>query len=60
LKSSTSEVIRKCNRIHHQLLKAYDPILYNHLAKNGIEPQIYGMYNFQIFFKKINNQSEQK
>jgi len=37
-------VVRKCHRIQHQLLKQYDPALYQHLSGLGIEPQLYGMY----------------
>jgi hypothetical protein len=32
-----------CHRIHHQYLRAVDPLLYRHLENFGIEPQLYGM-----------------
>jgi len=46
----SSEVIKKCHRIHHQLLKLYDPDLYNHLMKLGVEPQIYGLKWIRLLF----------
>jgi TBC1 domain family protein 5 len=39
--SNVSSILRRSHKIHHQLLKSYDPELYKHLEKHQIEPQMY-------------------
>ena len=36
-------IVQACNHIQSTLLQACDPVLWQHLQKAGIEPQIYGM-----------------
>jgi len=36
-------IIKKCNYIHHTLLKRVDSELYFHLEKTNVAPQIYGL-----------------
>ncbi|KAI9323749.1 rab-GTPase-TBC domain-containing protein [Dichotomocladium elegans] len=43
-------VVLSCQRIHHEYLKATDPVLYEHLERFGIEPQLYGMRWLRLLF----------
>ena len=36
-------IVQACNHIQSTLLRACDPVLWQHIQKAGIEPQIYGM-----------------
>lgn len=36
-------IVQACNHIQSTLLQACDPVLWQHIQKAGIEPQIYGM-----------------
>jgi len=36
-------IVHACNHIQSTLLQACDPVLWEHMQKTGIEPQIYGM-----------------
>jgi len=36
-------IVEACNHIQSTLLQACDPVLWEHMQKAGIEPQIYGM-----------------
>jgi TBC1 domain family protein 5 len=36
-------IVRACDHIQSTLLQACDPVLWEHMQKAGIEPQIYGM-----------------
>lgn len=36
-------IVQACNHIQSTLLQACDPVLWQHMQKAGIEPQIYGM-----------------
>jgi len=36
-------IVQACNHIQSNLLQTCDPILWQHMQKSGIEPQIYGM-----------------
>ncbi|KAI9243403.1 rab-GTPase-TBC domain-containing protein [Phascolomyces articulosus] len=51
-KSSTSlnPVVLSCQRIHHQYLRNADPVLYQHLERYNIEPQLYGMRWLRLLF----------
>ncbi|ORZ00973.1 rab-GTPase-TBC domain-domain-containing protein [Syncephalastrum racemosum] len=46
----SNPVVVSCQRIHHQYLRAVDPVLYGHLEKFGIEPQLYGMRWLRLLF----------
>ena len=37
-------IVRACNYIQSNLLRACDPVLFQSIQKAGIEPQIYGMW----------------
>jgi TBC1 domain family member 5 len=41
-------IVKACNRIQSKLLKSVDPLLWKSMHSAGIEPQIYGMYDFGI------------
>ncbi|KAK9707603.1 hypothetical protein K7432_010064 [Basidiobolus ranarum] len=43
-------IVVKCNRIHHELLKTYDPQLYAYLESLEIEPQLYGIRWLRLLF----------
>ncbi|KAI7880453.1 RabGAP/TBC [Lichtheimia hyalospora FSU 10163] len=46
----SNPVVLSCQRIHHQYLRAVDPVLYGHLERFGIEPQLYGMRWLRLLF----------
>ncbi|KAI7855784.1 rab-GTPase-TBC domain-containing protein [Circinella umbellata] len=43
-------VVLSCQRIHHQYLRNTDPVLYEHLERYNIEPQLYGMRWLRLLF----------
>lgn len=43
-------IVQACNHIQTNLLQACDPTLWQSIQKAGIEPQIYGMYDFIYLF----------
>ncbi|ORX98101.1 RabGAP/TBC [Basidiobolus meristosporus CBS 931.73] len=43
-------IMVKCTRIHHELLKVYDPQLYAYLESLQIEPQLYGIRWLRLLF----------
>lgn len=44
LRPYVAPIVKTCNDIQTSLLRAVDLPLWNHMQKQGIEPQIYGMY----------------
>jgi TBC1 domain family protein 5 len=36
-------IVRKCHKLHHVVLRKYDPELYNYLERHEIEPQLYSL-----------------
>lgn len=45
-------IISLCNKIHSVYIKVLDPDLFNHLEKNQIEPQIYGLRWIRLLFAR--------
>ncbi|KAI8148411.1 rab-GTPase-TBC domain-containing protein [Fennellomyces sp. T-0311] len=43
-------VVLSCHRIHHKYLRSTDPVLYEHLERYNIEPQLYGMRWLRLLF----------
>ncbi|KAI9488055.1 rab-GTPase-TBC domain-containing protein [Zychaea mexicana] len=43
-------VVLSCQRIHHKYLRSTDPVLYEHLERFNIEPQLYGMRWLRLLF----------
>ncbi|KAK9708183.1 hypothetical protein K7432_009793 [Basidiobolus ranarum] len=50
LTPNQTPIMVKCNRIHHELLKTYDPQLYAYLESLQIEPQLYGIRWLRLLF----------
>ncbi|KAF9480117.1 RabGAP/TBC [Pholiota conissans] len=45
-------IVQACNHIQSTLLQACDPVLWQHLQKAGIEPQIYGIRWLRMLFTR--------
>ncbi|KAF8902090.1 rab-GTPase-TBC domain-containing protein [Gymnopilus junonius] len=45
-------IVRACNNIQSTLLQACDPVLWQHIRKTGIEPQIYGIRWLRLLFTR--------
>ncbi|KAF9559134.1 RabGAP/TBC [Agrocybe pediades] len=45
-------IVQACNHIQSNLLQTCDPILWQHMQKAGIEPQIYGIRWLRLLFTR--------
>ncbi|KIM49172.1 hypothetical protein M413DRAFT_438340 [Hebeloma cylindrosporum] len=45
-------IVEACNHIQSTLLQACDPVLWEHMQKAGIEPQIYGIRWLRLLFTR--------
>ncbi|KAA1471287.1 hypothetical protein DENSPDRAFT_819379 [Dentipellis sp. KUC8613] len=45
-------ILRSCNRIQKELLRSVDPVLWEHMHEEGIEPQIYGIRWLRLIFTR--------
>ncbi|KAF8959037.1 rab-GTPase-TBC domain-containing protein [Flammula alnicola] len=45
-------IVQACNHIQSNLLQACDPVLWQHMQKAGIEPQIYGIRWLRLLFTR--------
>lgn len=52
LKPYAAPIIQICNLIQSTLLKAVDPLLWEHVQRQGIEPQIYGIRWLRLLFTR--------
>jgi hypothetical protein len=43
-------MVKKCHYIHHILLSTLDPLLYTHLNRNDVSPQLYLLRWFRLLF----------
>ncbi|PPQ78097.1 hypothetical protein CVT25_015631 [Psilocybe cyanescens] len=51
-------IVQACNHIQSTLLQACDPILWQHMQKAGIEPQIYGIRWLRLLFTREFNMAD--
>ena len=53
LRPYVAPIVKTCNDIQTSLLRAVDLPLWNHMQKQGIEPQIYGMYVRHLWARSL-------